>query len=509
MKSFFRSSIIVALGTLISRISGLARELLLAWFFGATITADALNVAFKLPNLFRRIFAEGALSVVFIPIFNSFNDKKTQQEFVNQTFVWLLIILIIFIALFEYFMPQIIIAVAPGLSIENNIFILTVFLCRITIIYLIFVSICALIGGILNSLNQFGAFAFNQVILNLVIIIFTVTMNYFKLFDIAYIFCFGLLFGGVMQVVFMCKMMQRTEITFSWPQTLQSFELKTLMIRIVPALGSAGIMQINLFISQIIASFIVGAISVLNYAERVYQFPLSILGITFSTVLLPALSKLHKSDLIEKSYDIQNKVIKLSLILSLPCTIGIMIFAPEFINLIYERGAFDFIATQKVAGVLFWFSLGLPAFILVKIFSTILYAKGQTFYAFKITSYSMVVNIILNILLMRTLGENGIALGSSIAAWIHFLLLLYTTCKNNYYKAKIEFGYWIKVIGLNFLVSIILLIIKQNLILYYYDWGILKKIISIVVIIIATMLVYFISAIKLKITDLDFASIRN
>ena len=506
MKSFFKSSIIVALGTLVSRFSGLARELLLAWFFGATTMADVVNVAFKLPNLFRRIFAEGALSIVFIPIFNSLEDKKVKQEFASQTFFWLVTILSIFTIAFEYFMPQIVALIAPGFLMEEEIFITTIALCRITILYLIFVSVCALIGGILNSLDKFGAFAFNQVILNAVLIIFTLAIYYFTILDVAHAFCLGLVLGGAMQLLVIYKIMIDADFKLFWPSNFYSIELKTLMIRIVPALGSAGVMQINLFISQIIASFIVGAISVLNFAERIYQFPLSILGITFSTVLLPELSKLNKSELTKQSYNIQNNVIKLSLILSLPCAIGIMIFSQEFINLIYERGAFDSIATQKVANVLFWFALGLPAFILVKIFTTILYAKGKTLISFKITLYSIIANVALNIIFMHYLGEIGIALGSSISAWLHVALLVYVTIKYKYYSNAIESIYWLKLLGLNLITIIILSYVHTYLALYYYSWGSITKIICILTIISFTMIFYFLAAAKLKIAKFNFIS---
>lgn len=506
MKSFFKSSIIVALGTLVSRLSGLARELLLAWFFGATIMADVINVAFKLPNLFRRIFAEGALSIVFIPIFNSLEDKKSKQEFASQTFFWLMISLIIFTIAFEYFMPQIVALIAPGFLMEEEIFITTIALCRITIIYLLFVSSCALIGGILNSLDKFGAFAFNQVILNVVLIAFTLAIYYLNILDVAYAFCLGLVLGGVMQLIIIYKIMIDTDFKLFWPSNLYSIELKTLMVRMIPALGSAGVMQINLFISQIIASFIVGAISVLNFAERIYQFPLSILGITFSTVLLPELSKLNKFEFTKQSYNVQNNVIKLSLILSLPCAIGIMIFSQEFINLIYERGAFDSIATQKVSSVLFWFAFGLPAFILVKIFTTILYAKGKTLISFKITLYSIVANVVLNIIFMHYLGEIGIALGSSISAWLHVVLLLYFTLKHEYYNNAIENSYWLKLFGLNFITIIILGYVNKHLVLYYYSWGCITKIIYILIIISFTMIFYFLAAAKLKMAKFNFIS---
>ncbi|ACR47455.1 integral membrane protein MviN [Rickettsia peacockii str. Rustic] len=473
----FRSGVVVAFFTLISRIFGLVREQFIASLFGSTSMGDSINVAFKLPNLFRRIFAEGALSSVFIPIYNEkmLISKKAANNFSGEIFTLLLLTLIVIIALMQIFMPQLMLFIVPGFHGKKEKFELTVFLCRITIPYLIFVSLTALLGGILNSIKKFAAFAFSPVILSICVIIFTLTFDHYIESTIS--ISLSLIMAGILQVSFMFVCVKRADLNFPIIFNPSDPDVKKLLINMGPATISSGIQQLNLFISQSIASFIEGAISILSYADRIYQFPLSIIGTSFSTILLPELSKIYKSNDIVAAKKIQNNAIRMGLLLSLPATFGIIILSHPIINIIYERGVFTSQDTTNTAEAISAFALGLPAFILAKILTPIFYANGDTKTPLKITLFSIIINTGMNLLLMDSLKHIGIAVGTSIAAWYNLGLLYSYTTKQN--KLHIEAGIKLfcgKILLCCILMSIIIALIKHYYLEYFYSEYLLIKV---------------------------------
>ncbi|AFC72631.1 integral membrane protein MviN [Rickettsia rhipicephali str. 3-7-female6-CWPP] len=473
----FRSGVVVAFFTLISRIFGLVREQFIASLFGSTPMGDSINVAFKLPNLFRRIFAEGALSSVFIPIYNEkmLISKKAANNFSGEVFTLLLLTLIVIIALMQIFMPQLMLFIAPGFHGKKEKFELTVFLCRITIPYLIFVSLTALLGGILNSVKKFAAFAFSPVILSICVIIFTLTFDHYIESTIS--ISLSLIMAGILQVSFMFVCVKRAALNFPIIFNPSDPDVKKLLINMGPATISSGVQQLNLFISQSIASFIEGAISILSYADRIYQFPLSIIGTSFSTILLPELSKIYKSNDIVAAKKIQNNAIRMGLLLSLPATFGIIILSHPIINIIYERGVFTSQDTTNTAEAISAFALGLPAFILAKILTPIFYANGDTKAPLKITLFSIIINTGMNLLLMDSLKHIGIAVGTSIAAWYNLGLLYSYTTKQN--KLHIEAGIKLfcgKILLCCTLMSIIIALIKHCYLEYFYSEYLLIKV---------------------------------
>nr|WP_016830854.1 murein biosynthesis integral membrane protein MurJ [Rickettsia conorii] len=473
----FRSGVVVAFFTLISRIFGLVREQFIASLFGSTPMGDSINVAFKLPNLFRRIFAEGALSSVFIPIYNEkmLISKKAANNFSGEIFTLLLLTLIVIIALMQIFMPQLMLFIVPGFHGKKEKFELTVFLCRITIPYLIFVSLTALLGGILNSIKKFAAFAFSPVILSICVIIFTLTFDHYIESTIS--ISLSLIIAGILQVSFMFVCVKRADLNFPIIFNPSDPDVKKLLINMGPATISSGIQQLNLFISQSIASFIEGAISILSYADRIYQFPLSIIGTSFSTILLPELSKIYKSNDIVAAKKIQNNAIRMGLLLSLPATFGIIILSHPIINIIYERGVFTSQDTTNTAEAISAFALGLPAFILAKILTPIFYANGDTKTPLKITLFSIIINTGMNLLLMDSLKHIGIAVGTSIAAWYNLGLLYSYTTKQN--KLHIEAGIKLfcgKILLCCILMSIIIALIKHYYLEYFYSEYLLIKV---------------------------------
>ena len=418
-----RSGITVAFFTLISRFFGLARELFIASTFGTTQIADCVNVAFKLPNLFRRIFGEGALSAVFIPMYSEklVISKESARIFSGKIFILLLLTLTCVTIVLQIFMPFLMVLIAPGFMYSGEKYDLAITLCRLTIPYIIFVSITAFFGGVLNSVRKFAAFAFVPILMNICVIIIPYFSKDFV--DPHYSISYALIIAGITQVLFMYFCLSRVGLKFPLLFRPKDPEVRKLLKKMGPATMSSGAQQLNLFISQSIASFLPGAVSILSYADRLYQLPVSLIGVTFGTILLPELSKIYKKQDYTKANFLQNKAIKIAFSISIPSMFGLLSLSNPIIHLIYERGEFTSSDTMLTSQALTAFALGLPAFILAKILTPIFYANLDTKTPFKITVYSLIINTILNVLLMIPFGHVGIALGSSIAAWINVWLL--------------------------------------------------------------------------------------
>ena len=421
---FFKSGITIVFFTLVSRLFGLARELFIAATFGSGQVADSINVAFKLPNFFRRIFGEGALSVVFIPMYSDklVNSRQSARVFSGEIFTLLFITLCIITLLMQLFMPYLMMIIAPGFYVNKEKYELSVLLCRITTPYLIFVSVAALFGGMLNSIRKFAAFAFVPIILNITVIANTLLLEDYIApeFGIAS----SLIVAGILQVSFMFYCLHRHQLSFPLLFRPKDKDVRKLLRNMAPAAMSSGTQQLNLFISQSIASFLPGAVSILSYADRLYQLPLALIGITFGTILLPELSRIYKKHSFDEANFLQNQAIQIAMTLSIPAMIGLFVLSHPIIHIIYERGEFSAVDTSATANALAAFSLGLPAYVLAKILTPIFYANLDTKTPFRITLYSLVVNTSLNIALMIPFGYVGIAAGSSIAAWFNVYLLI-------------------------------------------------------------------------------------
>jgi putative peptidoglycan lipid II flippase len=284
----------------------------------------------------------------------------------------------------------------------------------------------------LNSVKKFAAFAFVPIIMNICVILFTYLWQ--EKLKAHFAISYSLILAGILQVVFMWFCLLRAKLTFSPSLAFYDDpEVIKLLKNMGPAAISSGVQQINLFISQSIASFIPGAVSILSYAERLYQLPLAIIGVTFGTILLPELSQIYKKKDLEGANNLQNNAIIIALALSIPATLGLFLLAKPIIHLIYERGAFVAEDTSKTAYALAAFSLGLPAFVIAKILTPIFYANGDTKTPMRITVYSLLFNSFLNIALMIPFDHVGIAIGSSISAWYNvFLLSKYAKSHGNF-----------------------------------------------------------------------------
>ena len=312
--------------TLISRILGYFRDILIAIYFGSGPIADAFFVAFRIPNTFRRLFSEGTFNAAFVPSYSSelALGKKRSKKFANKIFNLLLIGLILIVLIIEIFMPSFIFIIAPGFSDNVDKVNLTITLTRITFPFLLFVSLSSFFSAILNSHNKFAAAAAAPIVLNIFMILVLFIQSYLNDQLVIYL-SYAVTFAGIIQLIFLIFFVRKlyfTSLTFNFK--IDS-KVKLFFNKLLPSIFSSGVTQINILVGTIIASFQASAVSYLYYADRIYQINLAIAGIAIGIVLLPNLSKYIQSKNKKKIDFIQNKALELSLFLSLPAALAFLI----------------------------------------------------------------------------------------------------------------------------------------------------------------------------------------
>lgn len=419
--------------TFISRIFGLVRESMISHLLGASLVTDAFFVAFKFPNFFRRIFAEGAFNAAFVPMFSRklVSDGRAEaQVFAEQVFSVMLAFLAIFVALVLVFTPGIIHVLAPGFVTTPERMELAITFTRITFPYILFISLAAHLSGILNSFDRFAAAAGVPILLNIVMITALLVCPYF---DIPYGtgLSVAVLFAGIIQLgwlYFSCRRMGFS-LHLRWPGITP--DVRVLLRLMTPGAIGAGVMNINLFVDTILASFLPEkSVSYIFYADRLNQLPLSIFGIAIGTALLPMLSRQLKAGEYQKATRHKLLATDIALQLTIPAAIGLMMLSYPLIHLIYGLTAQD---TQATAMALSAFALGIPAYVLNKVFVTGFFARQDTKTPVKIAVGCIVLNFLLNISLMGTLGHVALALSTSLSAWVNTVALYMCLKRRNWF----------------------------------------------------------------------------
>ncbi len=420
--------------TLASRLLGFVRDVLFAAVLGAGPAADAFFVAFKFPNLFRRLFAEGAFAAAFVPMFSGFlatEGERPARRFAEDSFAVLLAVLMIFVCTIEIVMPWAMMVIAPGFRADPGKFALAIDLTRITLPYLLFISLVALMGAVLNAYDKFAAAASAPVVLNLVLISAAIGWQIFGGAP-ARVLAWGIAVAGVMQFAWLGIALARHgfHLRLRWPRlTPRVHRLLRLML---PVAFGAGIYQINVVVDVVIASFLPsGAISYLYYADRINQLPLGVIGIAVATALLPLMSRQIRAGDEQQALDSQNRAIEFAALLTLPAAVALVAAAAPIVSGLFGRGLFGAGAQGATALALAAYAIGLPAYILVKVLSTAFFAREDTATPVKIGVAALVVNVVLNLLLMGPLAHVGIALATSIAAWINAGLLAWMLHRAN------------------------------------------------------------------------------
>lgn len=426
--SLVKSTATIGFYTMLSRVLGFLRDITIASSLGASFLSDAFFVAFKLPNFLRRLFAEGAFNSAFVPLFAGMlavDGKEKARDFAGEAMSFLLLILLIVTGIFILAMPYLMYVLAPGFSDNPDKFTLTVALTRITMPYIIFISLVSLLGGILNSSDKFAAVAATPVIMNLCLIIIPYLID-----DItpngAYSLAIAVMLSGVAQFLWLVHFCYRQGMLPRLTRPRLTPEVKKLLALIAPAALGAGVAQINLFIDLIIASQFDSGVSYLYYADRINELPLAVIGIAVGTALLPMLSRQIREGKREESFASQNRALELSCFLSLPAAIAIAVIAEPIISVMFERGEFTATETARTFPALIAFACGLPAFILVKILAPAFYANQDTKTPFKIATTCIVFNFVFNIILMFPLQHVGMALATSLAGWLNVGLMAKT-----------------------------------------------------------------------------------
>ncbi|MGI4851661.1 MAG: murein biosynthesis integral membrane protein MurJ [Janthinobacterium lividum] len=420
--SFLRSVTTIGGFTALSRILGFARDILIASLLGASPLADAFFAAFKLPNFFRRLFAEGALNAAFVPLYARLyasEGVKSAQRTAEEIFAVLLVILVTLVVIFEIFMPALMDVITPGFKDTPDRMMATITFARITFPYILFISLAALIGGILNSHHRFSATSAAPIVLNVTMIVGLLLSPYcFQ--SPGHALAYSALLAGLLQFLWIYGAAHRMGSTIILRKPTLTPNVRRLMSAMGPGILAGGVIQINLLSDVILASFLpTGAISYLYYADRLNQLPLSIIGIALSTALLPLLSKQLQQDQLDEAQTTQNRVLEAAFLLTLPAAVALMVFATPIITVLFRRNAFGDIEVIQTAWALRAFSIGLPAYVMSKIFSTSFFARHNTRTPAKSSIVVLILNIGFTLLLMIPFKHVGIALATSITAWIN------------------------------------------------------------------------------------------
>jgi putative peptidoglycan lipid II flippase len=427
--SLLKSAATVGGFTLISRVLGFVRDQLIACTLGTGFVAEAFFVAQRFPNLFRALFAEGAFNNAFVPLFAKRVEGEGEanaRAFAVEVFSVLLAWLVVFSAFAIIAMPLLIFVIAPGFQEQGERFQLTVDLTRICFPYLLFMSLTALQSGVLNSLHRFTAAAAAPILLNIVMIAANGVAWVLRTGDTpatGYIFAWGIVAAGVVQYALLAIACRKAGMPLvpRWPKMTP--DVKRVLVLSLPGIVSGGVMQINLVVATMLATTIPGAVAYLYYADRLYQLPLGVIGVAIGVVLLPDLSRKLRAGDETGALNSQNRALELSLFLTLPAAVALMTIAAPIVHTVFEHGAFTRADTLAVAPAILAFALGLPAFSLTKVFQPGFFAREDTRTPMRFAIISVVVNVVAAIVLSLLMRQTGIALATSLAAWVNAILL--------------------------------------------------------------------------------------
>ena len=438
--SLFKSIATFGGWTLISRITGFFRDMVLANYLGAGVVSDAFFVAFKLPNLFRSLFAEGAFTSAFVPMFSQklvAEDKKSAIKFAAGAISVLVIFLSLFVLLMELLMPYVVLLMAPGFVDDAGKIELASFLSRIVFPFLLLVSVVSFQSGILNSFGKFAAPAAAPVILNLMMIaavwLFMPFVN-----SPVYRIAIGVTVAGILEVwwlgYFLKKEGVQIKLQFNLFALLKSEDIRVLFRRIAPGVLGAGVYQINMMVDTIIVSMVgTGAISWLYYANRLQQLPLGVVGAAIGVALLPILSRQLKAGEVQEAKQTQDKAMEYGALLSIPAAVAIIVLADPIINILFERGKFGAHETIMTAQAVIAYTISLPVYVLVKALTPNFFARGDTRTPVKYSMVVLAANLVFSVALMKPFGHVGIALATTLAAFVSFY---------QYVRGLKKRGYW-------------------------------------------------------------------
>lgn len=438
--------------TLVSRVLGFVRDILFAWAFGAGWVADAFNVAFRFPNLFRRLFGEGAFNSAFIPLFAKEleqNGKEAARAFAEEAMGGLVAVLVALTIIAILAMPWLMYLLAPGFSATPEKFDLAVLLTQITFPYLLCMSLVALFSGVLNTFGKFVESSSVSIVLNL-----TLTAAIFVGFALGYhnepeggvIQAIGVFVAGVLQLWLLVSGLRRNNSTLKLRRPRMTDGMRRLITLGIPGVIAGGVTQLNIMIGTVIASQQPGAVSQLYYADRLYELPLAIVGIAIGVVLLPDVSRQLRAGNHAGVLDSQNRSLEFAMLLTVPAAVALAVVPIPIVKVLFERGAFMAADTANTAAVLSVFALGLPAFVMIKVFSPAYFAREDTKTPMRYATISLIANTLGSIglfFLFRNLGwlpQLGIAVATTLGGWLNASLLWSTLVRRGHFVLDRRMG---------------------------------------------------------------------
>ena len=421
--------------TIISRVLGFVRDILFAWAFGSGLVADAFNVGFRFPNLFRRLFGEGAFNSAFIPLLAKRLEGEGHAEahaFAEEALAGLLLVLSIVTVVGIVFMPWLMYVIAPGFSNNPVKFDLAILLTRIMFPYLMCMSVVALMSGVLNSFGKFAESSAVSIVLNITLtaaIFAGIALGFQNTAEGGIVQAIGVFVAGLLQLALLMDGLRRAGFRLGLRRPKLTDGMRRLVALGVPGIISGGVTQINIVIGTVIASLEPGAVSQLYYADRLYQLPLAIVGIAIGVVLLPDVARNLRAGNEAAVMDSQNRSLEFGLLLTLPAAAALAVVPEQIIRVLFERGAFSATDTHATAAALAIFAWGLPAFVMIKVFSPGYFAREDTRSPMRFATISLVANTLGSIglfYLFRSMGYLpllGIALASALGGWLNAGLL--------------------------------------------------------------------------------------
>ncbi|MBI1417727.1 MAG: murein biosynthesis integral membrane protein MurJ [Limimaricola sp.] len=428
----------VGFWTLVSRVLGFVRDIMIAAYLGTGPVAEAFLVAFSLPNMFRRFFAEGAFNMAFVPMFaKKLEGDDAPERFAQDAFIGMAFILTLFTIAGILLMPVLVTLMASGF-IGDERFTLAVAYGRMTFPYIIFISLAALLSGVLNATGRFMAAAAAPVLLNVIFIIAILLaaamgrpvsdalgmgIDHALGLQVGDSLAISVPLGGIAQMALVWWAARRAGFPLRLGRPRLTPELKRLAVIAAPAVLAGGIVQINLLVGRQVASFFEGAVAWLNYADRLYQLPLGVVGVAVGVVLLPDLSRRLRAGDAVGGRDTFNRACEFSLALTIPAAVALIVIPVPLISVLFQRGAFTTADTQATALALAVYGLGLPSFVLQKALQPLFYAREDTRSPFNYAIVSLIVNILFAVGLSPFIGWIAAALGTTFAGWATVALL--------------------------------------------------------------------------------------
>ena len=425
--------------TILSRVLGFIRDVLIAAVLGTSYVADAFFVAFRVPNMFRRLFAEGAFDAAFIPLFARrlhANGALAAQAFAGQALAGLTVLLLAFTLLAEIAMPWLMLLLAPGFTSDPAKFDLAVMLARIALPYLVCMSLVALYTGVLNALGRFAVAALAPTLLNVVLIVVLLALVALGSTQTAagVALAWGIAASGVLQVLVVALAAAKIGMRVPFQRPRLTPDMQRLMTLAAPGVVAGGMAQLTVVISTIIATLQDRVVSWLYYADRIFQLPLGVIGVAIGVVLLPDLSHKLRSGDHDAVLASENRALEFALLLTMPATIALFIASGPIMRVLFERGAFTATDTQATAAMLSALALGLPAYVMIKVLHPSFFAREDTKTPMIYAGIAMASTIVLSFTLFVAIGATGIAIATMLSGWINVALLITTLRRRGDFK---------------------------------------------------------------------------